>query len=205
MSNVERPASVNINKLTNLMYESSDLRKGLKIQLDGEPYVVTQFEFSKPGKGQAIYKVRLKNMLTGSSIERSYRSNEKFQRADLNSTHMEYLYFDGQNYVFMDQSTFENHLADESVIGDKKGFMLENTTMEVLFFGEKIIDVTLPSFVELKIVKSEPGVKGDTATNVTKPATLETGIEVNVPLFIDEGEYIKVDTRTGEYVERVKK
>jgi elongation factor P len=186
------------------MYDSSDLRKGLKIQIDGEPYIITQFDFSKPGKGQSIYKVRMKNMLTGSSIDRSYRSNETFHRADLNSRHMEYSYFDGQNYVFVDTETYENFLADESVAEGKKGYMLENTVMEVLFFGEKIIDVTLPPFVELKITRSEPGVKGDTATNVTKPATLETGIDVNVPLFVDEGEIIKVDTRTGEYVERAK-
>ena len=187
------------------MYDSSDLRKGLKIQIDGEPYIITQFDFSKPGKGQSIYKVRMKNMLTGSSIDRSYRSNEKFHRADLNSRHMEYSYFDGQNYVFVDTETYENFLAEESVVEGKKGYMLENTVMEVLFFAEKIIDVTLPAFVELKITRSEPGVEGDTATNVTKPATLETGINVNVPLFVDEGETIKVDTRTGEYVERVKK
>ena len=187
------------------MYESSDLRKGLKIQINGEPYIITHFDFSKPGKGQSIYKVRMKNMLTGSNLDRSYRSNEKFEKADLTSTRLEYSYFDGQNYVFVDTETYENFLANANIVEDKKGFMLENTVMEVLFFDEKIIDVTLPAFVELKISRSEPGVKGDTATNVTKPATLETGIEVNVPLFVDEGEYVKVDTRTGEYVERVKK
>ncbi len=186
------------------MYDASNLKKGLKIQIDNEPYVVTGFEFSKPGKGQAIYKVRMKNMITGINLDRSYRSNDKFHPADLMSKKMEYLYCDGTNYCFMDPDTFENHLADENVIGDKKNFLLENTTVDVLFFGEKIIEITLPLVVKLKITKSDPGVRGDTATNVTKPATLETGYTVQVPLFIEEGEYIKVDTRTGEYVERAK-
>ena len=186
------------------MYDASNLKKGLKIQIDNEPYIITDFEFSKPGKGQAIYKVRMKNMLTGYNIDRSYRSNDKFQPADLMSKKMEYLYCDGSNYCFMDPETYENHLADENVIGDKKNFLLENTTVDVLFFGEKIIEITLPLVVKLKVTKSDPGVRGDTATNVTKPATLETGYTVQVPLFIEEGEYIKVDTRTGEYVERAK-
>jgi elongation factor P len=187
------------------MYEASDLKKGLKIEIDGEPYVITDFEFSKPGKGQAIYRVRMKNMLTGYSVDKSYRSNDKFKPADLMSTKMEYLYFDGQNYCFMNPATFENELADEAIVGDNKNYMLENTEVDVLFYGNKIIDVTLPAFVDLKVVKSDPGVRGDTATNVTKSATLETGVEVQVPLFIEEGDYIKVDTRTGDYVERTKK
>ena len=187
------------------MYEASDLRKGLKIEIEGDPYVITDFDFSKPGKGQAIYRVRMKNMLTGYSVDKSYRSNDKFKPADLMSTKMEYLYFDGQNYCFMNPTTFENELADATVIGDNKSYMLENTEVDVLFYGEKIIDVTLPAFVELKIVKSDPGVRGDTATNVTKAATLETNVDVQVPLFVEEGDYVKVDTRTGDYVERVKK
>ncbi len=187
------------------MYVASDLKKGLKLEIDGEPYLITDFDFSKPGKGQAIYRVRMKNMLTGFSMDKSYRSNDKFKPADVISTKMEYLYFDGHNYCFMNPSTFENHLADEAVIGANKGYLLENTEVDVVFYGERIIDVSLPPFVELQIVKSDPGVRGDTATNVTKPATLETGIEVQVPLFIESGEYIKVDTRTGQYVERVKR
>ena len=147
----------------------------------------------------------MKNMLTGASIDRSYRSGDKFEAADLMSRRMEYLYCDGQNYCFMDPETYENHLADEQVIGDKKNFLLENTEVDVLFFGERIIEITLPPTVKLRIDKSDPGVRGDTATNVTKSATLETGFDVQVPLFIEEGEYVKVDTRTGEYVERAKK
>lgn len=187
------------------MYEASDLRKGLKLQIDGQPYVVTDFEFTKPGKGASIYWARMRNMLTGQSFERNFRSTDKFEEADLVARSMQYSYFDGQNYCFMDATTFENHLADEQVIGDKKNFMIENTPVDVLFFGERIIDVTLPPAVVLKITKSDPGVRGDTATNVLKPAIVETGATVSVPLFINEGEYIKVDTRTGAYIERVKK
>ena len=186
------------------MYDASNLKKGLKIQIDNEPYVITGFDFSKPGKGQAIYKVRMRNMLTGSNFDRSYRSNDKFHPADLMSKKMDYLYCDGTNYYFMDPESYENHLADESVLSDKINFLLENTTVDVLFFGDRIIEVTLPMVVKLKVTKSDPGVRGDTATNVTKPATLETGYTVQVPIFIDEGEYIKVDTRTGAYVERAK-
>jgi len=186
------------------MYDASNLKKGLKIQIDNEPYVVTGFDFSKPGKGQAIYKVRMRNMLTGVSFDRSYRSNDKFFFFFLMSKKMDYLYCDGTNYCFMDPESYENHLADESVLSDKKNFLLENTTVDVLFFGEKIIEITLPMLVKLKVTKSDPGVRGDTATNVTKPATLETGYTVQVPIFIEEGEYIKVDTRTGAYVERAK-
>jgi len=186
------------------MYDASSLKKGLKIQIDNEPYVITDFDFSKPGKGQAIYKVRMKNMLTGINFDKSYRSNDKFERADLMSKKMDFLYCDGTNYCFMDPESYENHFADENVVEDKKNFLLENTTVDVLFFAEKIIEISLPPVVKLKIIKSDPGVRGDTATNVTKPATLETGYVVQVPIFIDEGEFIKVDTRTGEYVERAK-
>lgn len=185
------------------MYESSDLRKGLKLQIDGEPYIVTHFEFSKPGKGQAIYKCRLKNMLTGMNMDKSYRSGEKFEPADLVSRPMEYLYNDGDSYCFMDPQSYENVFAEKDVIGDKKNFLVENTTIDVLFFGERIIDITLSPTVVLKVTHSPPGVRGDTATNVTKPATLETGYEVQVPLFINEGDSVRVDTRTGEYTERV--
>ena len=187
------------------MYEAGDLRKGLKIQIEGEPYVITDFEFSKPGKGQAIYRVRMKNMLTGSSVDRSYRSNDKFETANLLAKPMQYSFFDGHNYSFLDPETYETHLADEHVVGDNKRFLVENTLVDILFFGERIIDVTLPPNVVLKIMKSDPAVRGDTATNVLKPATVETGAEVQVPLFVNEGELIRVDTRTGAYIERVKK
>ncbi|HDI61292.1 MAG TPA: elongation factor P [Desulfobacteraceae bacterium] len=186
------------------MYESGDLRKGLKIEIDGEPYVVVQFEFVKPGKGQALYKCKLKNMLTGVQFDRTYRSGEKFNKADLEELDMEYLYFDGESYCFMNTSTYEQEFLTPDQVGDAKGFLKENTVCSMLFFDRRPIGLTLPNFVELKIVKADPWVKGDTASGDSKPATLETGVTIQVPPFVEEGETIRIDTRTGQYVERVK-
>lgn len=186
------------------MYESGDLRKGLKIEIDGAPHVIVQFEFSKPGKGQALYKCRLKNMITGAQFERTYRSDEKFKEANLEEFEMEYLYFDGNNYCFMNNTSYEQEFLSAEQIGDAKNFLKENTTCKVLFFDKRPIDLTLPNFVELKIEEAEPWAKGDTASGSTKPVTLETGYVIQVPPFIDEGEIVRIDTRTGEYVERVK-
>jgi len=186
------------------MYESSDLRKGLKIEIDGEPYVIVQFEFSKPGKGQALYKCKLKNMLTGSQFDRTYRSVEKFKEADLEERKMEYLYSQGDMYCFMNTSTYEQEFISKDQLGDVLNFLKENTLCNVLFFKEKPLEVSLPIFMNLKIEKADPWVKGDTASGDSKPATLETGYVLNVPPFLEKGELIRVDTRTGEYVERVK-
>jgi elongation factor P len=186
------------------MYESGDLRKGLKIEIEGEPYVVVQFEFVKPGKGQALYKCKLKNMLTGAQFDRTYRSGEKFNKADLEELDMEYLYFDGENYCFMNMSTYEQEFLTPEQVGDNKGFLKENTVCSMLFFDRRPIGLTLPNFVELKIVKADPWVKGDTASGDSKPATLETGVTIQVPPFVEEGEMIRIDTRSGQYVERVK-
>ena len=187
------------------MLESGDLRKGLKLEIDGDPYVIVQFEFVKPGKGQALYKCRLKNMITDSQFDRTFRSGEKFQPASLDEREMEYLYFDGETYCFMDTTTFaQEHLTPEQV-GDSKDLMKENILCQMLFFNDKAIGLTLPNFVELKIIQADPYAKGDTATGFTKPVTLETGYIVQVPPFIEEGEVLRIDTRTGEYVERVKK
>ncbi len=186
------------------MYESGDLRKGLKIEIDGAPHVIVQFEFSKPGKGQALYKCRLKNMITGSQFDRTYRSDEKFKEANLEEYEMEYLYFDGDNYCFMNNTTYEQEFVSAEQVGDAKNFLKDNTVCKVLFFDRKPIGLTLPNFVELKIEVSEPWAKGDTASGSTKPATLETGYVIQVPPFINEGELVRIDTRTGEYVERVK-
>jgi elongation factor P len=188
------------------MYESSDLRKGLKIIIDGNPYLVTDFQFSKPGKGQALYRCKLKNMITGYTMDRTYRSGEKFEPANLEERHMQFLYNDGDGYHFMDTVKFDQVSMTEAQIGEAKKFLKENTEVDVLFFdGVNPIDISLPIFVELKVIKSDPGVKGDTATGATKPAVLETGYEIQVPLFVEEGEVLKIDTRTGQYVERVKK
>ncbi len=186
------------------MYESGDLRKGLKIEIDGEPYIVVQFEFVKPGKGQALYKCRLKNMVSGVQFDRTYRSGEKFNEANLEEREMEYLYAEGRRYCFMNTSTYDQEFLSEEQISESKNFLKENTVCNVLFFQDKPIGLSLPNFVNLKITQADPWVKGDTASGDTKTATLETGYVIQVPPFIEEGEIVRIDTRTGEYVERVK-
>jgi elongation factor P len=186
------------------MYESSDLRKGLKIGIDGEPYIVVQFEFVKPGKGQALYKCKLKNMLTGVQFDRTFRSGDKFDEANLEEREMEYLYSEGDSYCFMNTSTYEQDFITTEQLGDAVNFLKENTVCQVLLFRERPIDVVLPNFVNLRVVKADPWAKGDTATGSTKPAELETGYIVQVPPFVEEGELLRIDTRKGEYVERVK-
>ena len=186
------------------MYESGDLRKGLKVEIDGAPYVITQFDFVKPGKGQALYKCKLKNMLTGVQFDKTWRSGEKINPANLEEIEMEYLYQDGATYCFMNTSTYDQEFLTESQIGDVQSLLKENTVCSVLLFDGKAIGVTLPIFIDLRIVKADPWVKGDTASGDTKPATLETGHELQVPPFVEEGELIRIDTRTGQYVERVK-
>ncbi len=183
---------------------ASDLRKGLKLEIDGEPYIIVDFEFSKPGKGQALYRCRLRNMITGVQFDRTYRSGDRFTAADLEEQEMEFLYKDGKRYCFMNTTTYEQVELDEEAIADAKNFLTENLTVDMLFFKGSPIGISLPNFVELKVIKSDPGVKGDTASGATKPATLETGYTIQVPLFIEEGDVLKLDTRTGTYVERVK-
>ncbi len=185
------------------MYEASDLRKGLKIQIDNEPYAIVEFEFKKPGKGQSLYKCKLKNMITGSQFERTYRSGDKFDKADLEEQDMEYLYADSSSYCFMSSSTYEQHFLTSDQLGDTVDLLKENTVCTVLLFNDRPIGVTLPNFVNLRVVESEPWAKGDTATGSTKPAVLETGFEIQVPPFVEEGQMVKIDTRTRAYVERV--
>jgi len=169
------------------MYESGDLRKGLKVEIDGDPYVIVQFEFVKPGKGQALYKCKLKNMLTGAQFDRTFRSGEKFNEANLEEHEMEYLYSDGTSYCFMNTSTYDQEFLTEDQLAESKDFLKENTICNILFFQEKPIGVSLPNFVDLKIVEVDPWVKGDTTSGSTKPATLETGYVVQVPPFVEEG------------------
>jgi len=187
------------------MIESSDLRKGLKIEIDGEPYAIVQFEFTKPGKGQALYKCRLKNMVTGAQFDRTFRSGEKFKQPDLDEQEMEYLYSDGEQYCFMNTSSYEQEFLTAEMIGDAINFLKENIICNILLFDGTPIGISLPIFINLKVEKTDPWVKGDTASGDSKPATLETGYVLQVPPFIEEGEFLKIDTRTGEYVERVKK
>jgi elongation factor P len=185
------------------MLESGDLRKGLKFELDGEPYVIVQFEFVKPGKGQALYKCKLKNMVTGVQFDKTFRSGEKFKEADLEEIEMEYLYAEGESYCFMNTTTYEQEFLTEDQVSDAKDFLKENTVCNVLLFGGKPIGISLPIFINLRVEQTDPWVKGDTASGDSKPATLETGYNIQVPPFIEEGQLIKIDTRTGEYVERV--
>ncbi|ADH84976.1 elongation factor P [Desulfurivibrio alkaliphilus] len=186
------------------MYTTSDLRKGLKIQLDGEPYIITDFEFSKPGKGQALYRCRLRNMITGNAFDRTYRSNDKFEPAALEERTMQFLYAQGDEYNFMDNKTFEQIVITKDLLGDDINFLIDNMEVDILLFKERAIGVTLPNFVNLTVTKADPWVKGDTSGSDSKPVTVETGYVLQVPPFINEGEKIQIDTRTGQYVTRVK-
>lgn len=185
------------------MYDTSDIRKGLKVQMDRTPYAVVDFQFVKPGKGQAFTRTKLRNMLTGAVIERTFRSGEKLEKADLEERTMQFLFKEDAHYVFMDNTTYDQVRLEEAQLGENKYYLKDNLEVDVLLFGGNPIGVTPPNFVELLITQSEPGVKGDTTSGATKPATLETGLTINVPLFVNEGEVVKVDTRTGQYVERV--
>lgn len=186
------------------MYSASDLRKGLKIEIDGEPWEVTDFQFVKPGKGQALYRCKLKNMLQGNTMDKTYRSVEKMGKPDLMQRDLAYSYNDGLAYVFMDEN-YEQILVDPDILGDQANFLVEDMEVKILFFNDRPIEVTLPFFVEKEIVETEPGARGDTATNVLKPAKLDNGFELGVPIFVNQGDVIRIDTRTGTYVERVDK
>ena len=186
------------------MLESGDLKKGVKIEIDGEPYILVQFEFVKPGKGQALYKCKLKNMVTGVQFDRTFRSGEKFKQPDLDEQEMEYLYADGDQFCFMNMTTYVQEFLTEEQLGDAKDFLKENTVCNILLFEGRPIGISLPIFIHLKVEETDPWVKGDTASGDSKPATLETGYVLQVPPFIEKGELLKIDTRTGAYVERVK-
>jgi len=187
------------------MYTTSDLKKGLKIEIDGDPYVITDFQFAKPGKGQALYRCRLKNIITGSTMDRTYRSADKVGKPDLMQRDMVYSYPEGDHYVFMDNDSYEQITVDKDVIGDMKFFLVEDMEVQVLFFNNTPIDIELPTFIEKQITETEPGARGDTATNVSKPAKVDNGFEIQVPLFIKEGDWVRIDTRTGEYADRITK
>ena len=170
------------------MYNASDLRKGLKIEIDGEPYVVTVFEFSKPGKGQALYRCKLKNMITGVIIDPTYRSGDSFKPADLSERKMQYLYNQDDEFWFMDVENYEQSPLKEGQVGDAINYLMDNLEVDILFFGDRPIGITLPNFVNLTVTKADPWAKGDSVTGDTKPVTLETGYELRVPPFIEEGE-----------------
>ncbi len=186
------------------MYNASDLRKGLKIQLDNEPYVVIEFQFSKPGKGQALYRCKLRNMITNVIIDRTYRSVDTFEPANLEVRKMQYLYNQDDEYHFMDVQSYDQSVLSVEQVGDAKNYLIDNLEVDILLFDGRPIGITLPNFVDLAVTQADPWVKGDSVSGDSKPVTLETGYTLRVPPFIEEGTRITVDTRTGEYVTRVK-
>ncbi len=188
-----------------MQYETSDIRKGLKIEIDGNPYIVVDFQFVKPGKGVAFTRTRLKNMETGNVLERTFRTGEKLEGADMEEREMEFLYMEEDKFCFMDTSSYEQFFVEQSSVGDSGNFLTENLPVKVLFHRGRALTVDLPNFVELRFTEADPGLKGDTASGATKTVTLETGARLNVPLFVEEGELLRIDTRTASYVERVKR
>jgi elongation factor P len=180
-----------------------DFRKGLRILIDNEPYVIVDFQHVKPGKGGAFVRTRLKSLVTGNILERTFRSGDKFEVPDLEERQMQYLYKEGERYYFMDVNSYDQLFIDEENLGDAKNYLKEGLVIAVLFYKGRTIGVEVQNFVELVIVSAEPGIKGDTAQNATKPALLETGYTIQVPLFVEEGDVVKIDTRTGQYIERV--
>ena len=182
---------------------TNEFKSGMKVELEGEPYLITSNEFVKPGKGQPFNRVKLKHLMTGRVVERTFRSGEKLTLADVEELKMRLLYKEGEDYVFMDEKTFEQHTVPGSVIGDKAAWCMEDIEYDLISYKGEIIDMTPPMFMEIVITETAPGLRGDTSGRVLKPATLETGAKIQVPIFVNEGEKIKVDTRTGEYVSRV--
>jgi elongation factor P len=188
-----------------MSYTAADLRKGLKVQIDGEPYIITDFEFSKPGKGQALYRTKMRSLISGNQLVNTYRSNDKFDKPDLEERKMQFLYAQGDEYHFMDTTTFEQIALTKEQLSDNVHFLKESMEVVVLFFGgHRPIDVSIPNFVNLKVTQADPWAKGDTAGTDTKPVTVETGYQLQVPPFVVEGDLIQIDTRSGAYLTRVK-
>jgi elongation factor P len=184
--------------------ETSDIKKGVKLMQDGQPYVVVDFQFVKPGKGQAFTRTKMKNMLTGGILERNIRSGEKLEAADVVETTLTFIYPDGTDYVFMNNNTGEQVTVPGEAVGDDAGLLQDGSEAVVTIYKGNPVGIVLPPHIIVQIAETEPGVKGDTATNVTKPATIATGATVNVPLFVNEGDWVRVDTRTRAYIERAK-
>ena len=184
------------------MISAGDFRNGVTFEMDGNVVSIIEFQHVKPGKGAAFVRTKIRNVITGSVTERTFNPNDKYPSAFVERRDMQYLYNDGDLYYFMDMETYEQTPINASVLGDNFKFVKENMDCKVLSYKGNVFGVEPPNFVELTITATEPGVKGDTATNVTKPATVETGAEIKVPLFINEGELVRIDTRTGDYMER---
>lgn len=184
------------------MYSTTDFRKGLKIEIDGTPYEIIEFQHFKPGKGGAMVRTKLRNILNGRVVDNTFRSGEKVDRPNLESRDMQFLYHEGDQLVFMDMTTYEQLHMDEESTGGKAGFLKDGQECRVLLYNEKPLDVDIPASLIMEVIDTEPGAKGDTVSNVTKPAKLETGITIQVPIFVNTGDKVKVDTRTKEYLGR---
>jgi elongation factor P len=185
-----------------MQVSTAEFKKGLKIQFDGEPYSIVDFQHVKPGKGGAFVRTKLKHMKLGRVIDNTFRAGEKVELVDFEEKRMQYLYRDDR-YHFMDLDTFDQVSLSSEEVGDARDFLKENTEVEILFINDSPVTVELPNFIELQITKTDPGIRGDTASGGSKPATLETGAVVQVPLFLNQGDVVKVDTRSGEYLGRV--
>ncbi len=185
------------------MITAGDFRKGVTFEIDGQPYLIIEFQHVKPGKGAAFVRTTYKNLKTGATREEAFNPNDKFPKATIETKEMQYLYHDGELYYFMDNETFDQVPLNEEQVEDAIKWVKENEMVTIRFYQGSAFQVEAPNFVELEVVEAEPGVKGNTATNVTKAATLETGTVVQVPMFIEQGEKIRIDTRTGEYMSRV--
>lgn len=186
-----------------MQYSTAQFRKNLKIEIDGEPYTIVDFQHVKPGKGGAFVRTKIKSLISGRVLDITFRSGEKVDVPDLEERKMSYLYQDESGYCFMDTSTYDQMTLTEDHIGDALGYLKENVEVKVLLHNGSPIGVELPMFMELAIVETDPGLKGNTASGGSKPAKLETGVTIQVPLFLSVGEVVKVDTRTGDYIERV--
>ena len=185
------------------MIMAGDFRKGVTVEIDGQVWSIADFQHVKPGKGAAFVRTRLKNVMTGAVLERTFSPTDKYPTAHIETKEMQYLYNDGELYYFMDTETFEQLPLNHEQVEDAIDFIVENQNVTMRVYNCNPCSVAAPNFVELTVTETEPGFRGDTATGTTKPATLETGYKINVPLFVNEGDRIRVDTRTGEYMERV--
>ena len=184
------------------MISAGDFRNGVTFEMDGQVVSIIEFQHVKPGTGAAFVRTKIRNVITGAVVEKTFNPNDKYPTAFIERKDMEYLYSDGDLYYFMDSETYEQIPINKSILSDNFKFVKENMTCKVLSYKGNVFGVEPPNFVELEVTKTEPGVKGDTATNVTKPAIVETGAEIKVPIFINEGDRIQIDTRTGEYMSR---
>ncbi|NLB69489.1 MAG: elongation factor P [Lentisphaerae bacterium] len=186
-----------------MSYTSSDLRKGLKIIFEGQPYTVTEFQFTKPGKGQSIYSCRLKHLITNNTFVKNFRENDTFEKPDLETKTMRFSYEDGENYIFLDEN-YEQAAVSEEMLGERKFFLVDDIECEILYLDGQPIDIELPNFIERKVIQAEPGARGNTASGrVTKPVVVEGGYELQVPIFVEDGDWIRIDTRSGEYSDRI--